>query len=89
VSICARGVQQGDPLGSLLLCLVLRHLSPGIADIFATPEPTTAVLNSSYLDDGVIGNTLGTLSRVLSCLQSPQVQDLGLSLNLAKCCLLA
>jgi hypothetical protein len=32
-----------------------------------------------------MGRTLGTLSRVLSYLQSPQVQDLRLSLNLAKC----
>jgi hypothetical protein len=56
-----------------------------IADIFASAEPTTAALNTSYLDDGVIGHTLGTLSRVKSYLQSPQVQDLGLSLNLAKC----
>jgi hypothetical protein len=81
----ARGVQQGDPLGSLLYCHVLRHVSLGIADIFATAEPTAAALNSSYLDDGEIGHTLGTLSRVLSYLQSPQVQDLGLLLNLAKC----
>jgi hypothetical protein len=77
-------VQQGDPLGPLLFCPVLRLVSLGIADIFASAEPTTAALNTSYLDDGVIGHTLGTLSRVLSYLQSPQVQDLGLSLNLAK-----
>jgi Reverse transcriptase (RNA-dependent DNA polymerase) len=81
----ARGVQQGDLLGPLLFCHVLRHVSLGIADIFASAEPTTAALNTSYLDDGVIGHTLGTLSRVLSYLQSPQVQDLGLSLHLAKC----
>jgi hypothetical protein len=78
-------VQQGDPLGPLLFCLVLRHASLGIANIFASAEPTNAALNTSYLDDGIIGHTLGTLSRVLSYLQSPQVQDLGLSLNLAKC----
>jgi hypothetical protein len=81
----ARGVQKGDPLGPLLFCLVLCHLSLGIAAIFASAEPTTAALNTSYLDDGVIGHTLGTLSRVLSYLQSSQVQYLGLSLNLAKC----
>jgi hypothetical protein len=81
----ARGVQQGDPLGPLLFCLVLRHVSLGIPDIFASAEPTAAALNKSYVDDEVIGPTLGTLSRVLSYLQSPQVQDLGLSLNVAKC----
>jgi Reverse transcriptase (RNA-dependent DNA polymerase) len=85
VSSIARYVQQGDPLGPLLFCLVLRQVSPGIADIIASAEPATAALNTSYLDDGVIGHTLGTLSRGLSYLQSPQVQDLGLSLNLAKC----
>jgi hypothetical protein len=48
------------------------------------PAPVPA-LNTSYLDDGVVGHTFGTLSRVLFYLQSPQVQDLGLSLNLGKC----
>jgi hypothetical protein len=71
----ARGVQHGDPLGPLVFCLVLRHFSSGIADIFASAEPTTAALNTSYLDDGVIEHTLGTLSRVLSYLQSLQVQE--------------
>jgi Reverse transcriptase (RNA-dependent DNA polymerase) len=80
-----RGVQQGDPLGPLLFCLVLRHVSLGIVDIFASAEPTTAAPNTSCLDDRVFGHTLGTLSRVLSYLQSPQVQDLGRSLNLANC----
>jgi Reverse transcriptase (RNA-dependent DNA polymerase) len=81
----ARDVQQGDPLGPLLLCLVLRHVSLGIADIFAYAEPTTAALITSYLDYGAIWHTLGTFFRVLSYHQAPQVQDLGLSLNLAKC----
>jgi hypothetical protein len=81
----SRGVQQEDPLGSLLFCLVLHHVSLGISDIFASADPTTAALNTSYLDNWVIGHTLGTLSRVLSYLQSPQVQDLDLSLSLAKC----
>jgi hypothetical protein len=48
-------------------------------------NPTTAAVNTSYLEDGVIGRTLGVLSRVLSYFQSPQVQDLGMSLNFAKC----
>jgi hypothetical protein len=78
-------VQQGDPLGPLLFCLVLRHVSLGISDVFASAEPIIAALNTSYLDGGVIGHTLGTLSRVWSYLQSPQVQDLDMSLNLAKC----
>jgi hypothetical protein len=76
--------QQGDPLGPLLFCPVFRNVSLGISDIPASAEPTTAALNRLHLDDGVIGHTLGTLSRVLSYLQSPQVQDLGLSLSLVK-----
>jgi hypothetical protein len=35
----ARGVHQGDPLEPLLFCLVLRHVSLGIADIFTSAEP--------------------------------------------------
>jgi Reverse transcriptase (RNA-dependent DNA polymerase) len=81
----SRGVQQGVPLGPLLFCLILRHVSLGISDIFASADPTTAALNASYLGNGVIWHTLRTLSFVLSYLQSPQVQNLGLSLNLAKC----
>jgi hypothetical protein len=81
----SRGVQHGDPLGPLLFCLALCHVSLGISDIFASANPTTAALNTSYLEDGVVGLTLETLSRVLPYLQSPQVQDLVLSLNFARC----
>jgi Reverse transcriptase (RNA-dependent DNA polymerase) len=52
----ARGVQQGDPLGPLLFCLVLRYVSLGIADIFTSAEPKPASLDTLYLDDGVIGH---------------------------------
>jgi hypothetical protein len=40
VSSSARDVQQGDPLGSLQFCLVLRHVSRGMAGIFASAKPT-------------------------------------------------
>jgi hypothetical protein len=41
-------------------------------------------LNTSYLDDGIFGHNLGTLTRVLEYLQSPTVQNLGLHVNVEK-----
>jgi hypothetical protein len=41
-------------------------------------------LNTSYLDDGLFGHNLGTLTRVLEYLQSPAVQSLGSNLNIEK-----
>jgi hypothetical protein len=41
-------------------------------------------LITSYLDDGLLGHNLGTLTRVLEYVQSPAVQSLGSYLNVKK-----
>jgi Reverse transcriptase (RNA-dependent DNA polymerase) len=79
-----QGVQQGDPLGTLLFCLVMRHVSLGVANIFSSTNTIAMALNTSYLDDCLFGHNLGTLTRVLEYLQSPTVQSLGLYLNMEK-----
>jgi hypothetical protein len=76
-----QGVQQGDPLGPIPFCLVMRHVSLGVANIFSSTGTPGMSLNTSYLDDGLFGHNMGTLTRVLEYLQSPMVQSLGLYLN--------
>ncbi|OWA54844.1 hypothetical protein BV898_19237 [Hypsibius exemplaris] len=68
------GVQQGDPLGPLLFCLVTRGLSGAMR----------ARLNAWYLDDFTLGDTVDV---VLEDLQSVMRMgsDIGLEFNLAKC----
>ncbi|GAV01570.1 hypothetical protein RvY_12261 [Ramazzottius varieornatus] len=69
----ARGVQQGDPLGPLLFCLVTRELSRSLQ------SP-----NCWYLDDATVG---GDLDIFLEDLQTviDQCATLGLELNMSKC----
>lgn len=43
-----RGVQQGDPLGPALFCLVVQEIIDSLQDLD---------LNVWYLDDGTIGGT--------------------------------
>jgi hypothetical protein len=73
------GVQQGDPLGPLLFCLVLHVLVQRISKFCPG-----LLLHKWYLDDGSMAGsseqvlrTLGIISRV-----GPR---LGLNLNLSKC----
>lgn len=73
------GVQQGDPLGPFLFCLVLQILAARVAD--ASPG---LVLHKWYLDDGVIAGPVSDVLRALSIL-SLDGPALGLHLNLAKC----
>ncbi|GAU91196.1 hypothetical protein RvY_03502 [Ramazzottius varieornatus] len=70
----ARGVQQGDPLGSLFFCLVTKDLSKSLKSDF----------NCWYLDDATIG---GDVDRVIEVFQrvADQCAGLGLELNLDKC----
>ncbi|GAU91623.1 hypothetical protein RvY_03846 [Ramazzottius varieornatus] len=70
----ARGVQQGDPLGPLLFCLVTRELSKSLQSPF----------NCWYLDDATVG---GDSDIVLEDLQTVinQCVTLGLELNMSKC----
>jgi hypothetical protein len=73
------GVQQGDPLGPFLFCVVLQVLLRSMG-----PHSQNLFLNKWYLDDGVlIGKTrhiLGAIHHLRSA--GP---PLGLDLNLSKC----
>ena len=73
------GVQQGDPLGPLLFCLVLRILTARIHE--ACPGLD---LHRWYLDDGVIAGSASDVLRALSILRA-EGPALGLRLNLGKC----
>ncbi|XP_055351881.1 uncharacterized protein LOC129598141 [Paramacrobiotus metropolitanus] len=68
------GVQQGDPLGPLLFCLVLHMLV-----ITLTTE-----LNAWFLDDGTLGGSpasvLDNFERIVA-----QANSIGLEINIAKC----
>ena len=68
------GVQQGYPLGPLLLCLVLHQ-------IVCVPR---CCFIRWYIDDGVVAGPLSAVLRLLSI-----VKDLGpppgLHINLSKC----
>ena len=73
------GVQQGDPLGPFLFCLVLQQLVQRVKDTCPRLES-----NKWYLDDGTIAgrpeDTLKTLHIIREFGPS-----LGLHLNLSKC----
>jgi len=73
------GVQQGDPLGPLLFCLVLRILAARVAEV----SPGLA-LHKWYLDDGVIAGRAAEVLLALTVLRA-EGPALGLNLNLAKC----
>ncbi|XP_055334990.1 uncharacterized protein LOC129586034 [Paramacrobiotus metropolitanus] len=68
------GVQQGDPLGPLLFCLVLHLLV-----ITLTTE-----LNAWFLDDGTLGGSpasvLANFDRIIA-----EAHSIGLDVNIAKC----
>ncbi|GAU96968.1 hypothetical protein RvY_08332-1 [Ramazzottius varieornatus] len=66
----ARGVQQGDPLGPLLFCVLIQKL--------------TSPLNVWYLNDGTIGGKIETVLSDLQVVIS-EGWKLGLELNSAKC----
>ena len=65
---------QGDPLGPILFCLVIRELTKSLISPF----------NVWYSDDGIIG---GDVDSVLSDLETVVSAEskLGLELNMAKC----
>jgi hypothetical protein len=73
------GVQQGDPLGPLLFCLVLHVLVRKIEK--ACPN---LVIHKWSLDDGVLAGATEDVQRALAIIQSSG-PDLGLNLNLSKC----
>jgi len=78
VSSCI-GVQQGDPLGPLLFCLVLNVLVRRLALLFPHLD-----LHKWFLDDGILAGRCADVLRALAILQV-EGPPLGLHLNLSKC----
>ncbi|GAU91413.1 hypothetical protein RvY_03671 [Ramazzottius varieornatus] len=70
----ARGVQQGDPLGPLLFCLLTRNLSKSLQSPF----------NVWYLDDATLGGDFELVSRDFQTIVKIGA-SLGLELNTSKC----
>ena len=70
----ARGVQQGDPLGPMLFCLVIRELTKSLVSPF----------NVWYLDDGTVGGDIDSVLLDLETVVS-EGSKLGLELNTTKC----
>ena len=68
------GVQQGDPLGPLLFCLVIKPMT----------ELISSRLNLWYLDDGALGGDPEDVRDDLVTIMK-ESEKLGLSLNLSKC----
>ena len=60
------GVQQGDPLGPLLSCLVLQKVVSAIA---ADSVCSERLFHAWYLDDGVIAGPRLAVEKALSIIQ--------------------
>ncbi|XP_055339157.1 uncharacterized protein LOC129588800 [Paramacrobiotus metropolitanus] len=68
------GVQQGDPLGPVLFCLVLQFVI----------DKLNAYLNAWYMDDGTLGGTPSEVIRNFLLL-IVEAKKVGLEVNIAKC----
>ena len=75
------GVQQGDPLGPLLFCLVLNIL---VKDICSDPNCANLSFHNWYLDDGVVAGPSFAVQKVLALIEE-KGPPLGLLVNLSKC----
>ena len=75
------GVQQGDPLGPLLFCLVLHKVVTAIA---ADSICSQLSLHSWYMDDGVIAGPKQAALQALSIIKQLG-PPLGLFINTSKC----
>ena len=73
------GVQQGDPLGPMLFCLVLHPVVVRISELCPSLH-----LQKWYLDDGSMAGPSLDVLRAFGVI-STQGPDLGLNLNLSKC----
>ena len=75
------GVQQGDPLGPLLFCLVLQKVLSAIA---SDPNCFDLLFHAWYIDDGVIAGPKQAVVQALSIIQDLG-PPLGLVINSSKC----
>ena len=75
------GVQQGDPLGPLLFCLVLNIL---VKHICSDPNCANLSFHSWYLDDGVVAGPSLAVQKVLALIDE-KGPPRGLLVNLSKC----
>ena len=75
------GVQQGDPLGPLLFCLVLHQVVSAIA---TDSEFASLLFHTWYIDNGVVAGPISAVLHVLSIIKDLE-PPLGLHINLSKC----
>ena len=75
------GVQQGDPLGSLLFVLVLQKL---VSSLDAGDGCAEILLQAWYLDDGTLAGSHTAVLHALHMIEGLGLA-LGLHVNLAKC----
>ena len=75
------GVQQGDPLGPLLFCLVLQQIISAIAE---DVDCESLLFHHWYIDDGVVAGPVAAITRVLAIIQE-RGSPLSLNINIAKC----
>ena len=71
----------GDPLGLLLFSLVLHKL---ICTIIEDKECSQLLINTWYLDDGILSRTKSVICRAVTLIQKLG-PTLGLWINPAKC----
>ena len=74
-------MQQGDPLGHLLFCLVLQQVVSAIAE---DADCASLLFHKWYIDDGVVAGPIAAIARVLAIIQD-RGPPLGLYINIAKC----
>ena len=75
------GVQQGDPLGPLLFAAAIHPLAQDLRNAGLD-------IAIHYLDDGILAGEVTAVSRALRLVEA-RAADIGLTLNLAKCELVA
>lgn len=74
VILSEEGVQQGDPLGPLLFCLVIQPIISNLQ----------SKLNEWYLDDGSIGDSIDTVIADIKTIKTLS-EEVGLTLNTSTC----
>ena len=75
------GVQQGDPLGPLLFCLVLQQV---VSAIMENADCASLLFHKWYINDGVVAGLTAAIDCVLAIIQDLG-PPLGLYINTAKC----